>query len=331
VSIADDVRAPGPASLEARAELARALAGLLGTPGPGHRQLAEALGLPGAPDPAAHAEATVLSCHPYLSVHLGAEGMRGGEAADRVAGFWRALGGAPGPDADHLGSLLELAAELAHREASADQPERQEAWHRARAALCFEHLAPWLVPFTQALAELADPWFDAYAQVLLAWYEDELASVTPTLDQEPDRLPVALAAAPPGLADLGADDVVLDHLVAPIRTGLVLTRLSLARAAQELGVGLRMGERRFLLRSLLEQEPLATWQWLAHEATRWQAAHEAWERRHLADQGCARFWATRAEASRAIFEELGRRVGAGALRSGDPAPQPRSGRRAAGS
>jgi hypothetical protein len=295
------------ASLEARAELAMALARLLETPGPAHVQLAEALGLPGAPGPAAHAEATVLSCHPYASVYLGAEGMRGGEAADRVAGFWRALGGAPGPDADHLGALLELSAELARREANAGQPDRRAAWRRARVALCREHLAPWVVPFTGALAELADAWFEAYAAVLLAWYEDELESLAPAFPEVDAALPVALSQAPPLLAGPCTDGALadlLDQLVAPVRTGLVLTRLSLGRAARELGVGLRQGGRRFLLTSLLEQEPVMTWRWLADEAARWQEAHEAWAARGRADYSCARFWAARAQASREVFQKL---------------------------
>jgi hypothetical protein len=41
----------------------------------------------------------VLNCPPYAAVYLGAEGGFGGEAADRVAGFWRAIGvPPPGPN-----------------------------------------------------------------------------------------------------------------------------------------------------------------------------------------------------------------------------------------
>ncbi len=310
--------AAGADAVAARAAVAEALAQLLATPGPGHGRVAEALGLPGEPDPAAHTEVTVLACHPYASVHLGPEGMRGGEAADRVAGFWRALGGTPGPDADHLGALLELAAELARREAQAAEPDRGAAWRRARAALLFEHLAPWLVPWTLEVAELADPWFDAYCRLLLAWYREELAELAPDLPAGPDRLPVALAAAPPGLAP-DDDQRLLDHLVAPVRCGLVLTRASLARAAKDLGVGLRLGERRFLLRTLLEQEPVGTWAWLAAEASRWDEAHRAWADQGLPDQGSARFWSERADRARQVFEELGRLAEDQVSRSGSAA------------
>ena len=78
-------------------ELFRALGAVAGEPADA-RTACAALGLP-VPGNAEHAEVFVLNCPPYAAVYLGAEGGFGGEAADRVAGFWRAIGvPPPGPN-----------------------------------------------------------------------------------------------------------------------------------------------------------------------------------------------------------------------------------------
>src|SRR5262249_55202817 len=55
-------------------------------------------------------------------------------------------------------------------------------------------------------------------------------------------------------------------LLAPVRSGIVLTRADLARAARDLGLGLRMGERRFILETLLAQDAGPMLVWLAGAA-----------------------------------------------------------------
>src|SRR5438105_24123 len=76
-------------------ELFRALAVVCEGAGAEHQRVATALGLPAGASPADHTDAFVLQLPPYASMYLGAQGMLGGEAADRVAGFWRALGYVP--------------------------------------------------------------------------------------------------------------------------------------------------------------------------------------------------------------------------------------------
>ena len=93
-----------------RAELFRALGAVAGDPADA-RTACAALGLP-VPGNAEHTEVFVLNCPPYASVYLGAEGGLGGEAADRVAGFWRAIGVPPPAEPDHLTALLSLYARL---------------------------------------------------------------------------------------------------------------------------------------------------------------------------------------------------------------------------
>ncbi|HEU4423762.1 MAG TPA: hypothetical protein VFR67_14620, partial [Pilimelia sp.] len=102
--------------------------------------------------------------------------------------------------------------------------------------------------------------------------------------------------APPD-PDSGLDPLVR-ALLAPARSGLILTRADLTRGAHGNGLTLRMGERAFVLRSMLGQDPAATLRWLAAEAGRWGERHRAAEP-VLAD--VARVWRTRAEASRAAL------------------------------
>jgi hypothetical protein len=73
-------------------------------------------------------------------------------------------------------------------------------------------------------------------------------------------------------------------------------------------VGFRIGERRFALRAMLEQDPRATVAWLAGEASRWQQRHHD---RVPGDQVTA-WWAARAAHTR---RALGDYAGPGRARA----------------
>ena len=112
-------------------ELFRALAALAEPPDrAGVERLAAALGLGDLPAASEHTEVFVFQLAPYASVYLGAEGMLGGEARDRVAGFWRALGQAPPAEADHLTLMLALYARLSEFEAGEADAARRAGWRR---------------------------------------------------------------------------------------------------------------------------------------------------------------------------------------------------------
>jgi TorA maturation chaperone TorD len=70
--------------------------------------------------------------------------MLGGETADRIAGFWRALHLTPPPEPDHLAGLLGLYATLTEQAHGDPDPARAALWHQARRALLWEHLLTWL-------------------------------------------------------------------------------------------------------------------------------------------------------------------------------------------
>src|SRR2546423_14590407 len=94
-------------------ELFRALAVLAEPPErPEVARLAELLDLGEPPSASEYTEPFVFQLYPYPSVYLGAEGMLGGEARDRVAGFLSALGHTPPHEPDHLSTLLATYAGL---------------------------------------------------------------------------------------------------------------------------------------------------------------------------------------------------------------------------
>lgn len=278
-------------------ELFRALAALAEPPGPEQARLGAVLGLPGAPDPAEYTEVFIFELCPYAAVYLGPEGMLGGEAEDRVAGFWRALHRVPPAEPDHLTILLALYAALAEGEASEPDPGQRLLWGQSRKALLWEHLVSWLFPYLDKLREIAPPFYRAWGDLLA----EALVRETRVVGAQ-DLLPLHLRQAPP-LPDprTANPEEFLQGLLAPVRSGIVLVRADLARAARALGLGRRLGERRFMLTSFLAQDPKATLGWLSTEARGWIGKHLG---RGASLDAVARFWAERAEATAALLDEL---------------------------
>ena len=289
--------AGGPETGAAAADAFRALGVLCEPPGEGGARVAAALGLPAAPDPSDYTDLFILGLYPYASVYLGPEGMLGGEARDRVAGFWRALHLVPPAEPDHLAALLGLYAGLIERDAGEHDPARRLLWRRARTALLWEHLTSWLLPYVDRLEAIAPPVYRAWGGIVRAAVLEEAAAAG-----LPDALPAHLRAAPP-LPDPRRErsGPFVAGLLAPVRSGIILTRVDLARCARDLGLGMRVGERKFALAALLSQAPEAVLAWLAGEAA-------ACSVRHARDADVAgvvaRFWAGRAAAAAALFEEL---------------------------
>jgi len=253
----------GSAAFQAagRWELFRALGAVAGDPADAGTACA-ALGWAG-PGNAEHTEVFVLNCPPYAAVYLGAEGGLGGEATDRAAGFWRALGVAPPAEPDHLTALLSLYASLGEAADDTRTAATADALTRARQALFWEHLWPWLPGYLAAVADLGTPGLAPWARLTGRVLVAERAA------HSGGWLPLALRAAPAAPAGLGGLNDLLDLLTCPVRSGLILTRRGLAGGAEEAGAGHRIGERRFTLRALLDQAPAETLGWLAGEAARW--------------------------------------------------------------
>jgi len=287
--------------METPAELFRAVALLAEPPSSSHGSVARALELPGEPDDVAYTEVFLFQLYPYASAYLGAEGMLGGEARDRVAGFFRALGLVPPAEPDHLSVLLALYANLSEREAAARDSRSSQALGSARSALLWEHLLSWLPPYLDKLIEIAPPFYRSVGELLREALRAEARALPPR-----SVLPLALREAPP-LADPRQEgsEAFLASLLAPVRSGLILTRSDLVRAAADLGLGLRAGERRYALKALLGQDAGLVLGWLAERAREWEAIHRA--RNDAAN--IARFWADRAGSSAALLAELAMMIG----------------------
>ncbi len=250
-----------------RWELFRALGAVAADPADA-RTACAALGWAG-PDNAEHTEVFVLNCPPYASVYLGAEGGLGGDAADRAAGFWRAIGLAPPAEPDHLAALFGLYASLGEAAGDTRATATADTLTRARHALFWEHLWPWLPGYLDAVTDLGvpglAPWARLAGRALLAERDAHPGGWLPLALRdapEPGPVPDSLAA-------------LLDLLVTPVRCGFILTRRSLASGAKAAAAGYRIGERRFTRRALLEQDPAGTVSWLAGEAARWSRRHAA--------------------------------------------------------
>jgi hypothetical protein len=294
VASARSHRADPPAD-ELRWELVRSLGAVVLTPPPANHAVCAALDLP-IPTGVEHTDAFVLSCPPHGAIHLGAEGKLGGEGLDRIAGFWRVLGMRAPQDADHLGALLMLYAELGEAERNAVARRAREQLHRMRAALFHEHIWSWAPGYLLAVTELGidsvAAWGRLTEHALLAEFAD-LGSA--------EMLPLALRVAPPGLRVGDSLDETLDALVAPIRSGFVLTYRDLANCARRLGLGLRRGERRYALRAMLEQDAPGTLVWLAAHARRWSQRCAPTPR---TSNDPAAWWSRRAADTAQVLEML---------------------------
>jgi hypothetical protein len=284
----------------ARWELFRALGAVAGDPADA-RAACGALGLP-APGAAEHTGAFVLNCPPYAAVYLGDGGGLGGDAADRAAGFWRAIGVPPPSEPDHLTALLSLYASLGEACADTRTETVQSALTRARHALFWEHLWPWLPAYLDAVASLRVP-------SLAAWASLARQAVLAERAAHPGGwLPLALRAAPPPLSSGCPPGDLPGALTVPARSGLILTRRCLAAGAEAASAGHRIGERRFTLRAMLEQEPDGTLRWLTGEAGRWASRHAASAREGAAGQAVPDavqdWWARRARRTGQVLHAV---------------------------
>lgn len=253
-------------------ELLRALAVVAEPPHREQLRLCEMLELPGVPTRVEHTELFDFQLSPYASVYLGSDAMIGGEARDRVAGFWRAMHLQPPPEPDHLVVLLALYASLCEREAAETDDARQVLLHEARRALLWEHLLSWLLPYLAKVEEVASPFYSRWAMLVSETLLAEAQAFGPC-----DRVPMHLREETDVPSPENDDaEALLRALLTPVRTGMLLTRADISRAALHLGIGARVSDRRFVLLNLLAEEPRGTLTWLSEEALKWRAKHAAW-------------------------------------------------------
>jgi len=243
------------------ADLARSLGVFVERPDRSLSPVADALGL-ALPDREEHTALFVLALPPYGSIYLGPEGRIGGRARGVIAGFWRAVGADPGPEPDHLTALLGLYGSLIDR-AEATEPEaRRVLAVEAVRALFWEHLVSWLPAYLVAVRAhggVYARWADLCGRFLV----DEARRLGP-----PAATPIHFRDPGAG-PDPRSEEDFLEPLLAPVRSGIVLTRADLATLAQALDLGLRMGERRYALEEMLAHDPRGVLAGLADLAATW--------------------------------------------------------------
>jgi TorA maturation chaperone TorD len=279
-------------------ELFRALAVIAEPPSREAAPVAEALELGALPSAEEYTELFIFQLYPYASVYLGAEGMMGGEARDAVAGFWRALGQIPPAEVDHLSVMLALYARLVELEDEEGDGARRSGWSNARKAFLWEHLLSWLPVYLSKLVEVAPPFYRKWGEILMGALLAEAAALGQQ-ESLPIHLREALALIDPREEDAAGE--FRQSILTPARFGGILTRADLTRAARKLGVGLRMGERQFILKMLFAQDALGIFDWLIAEAALWQKRH----RQYGETLGAlSRVWEERAESSSSLLKEL---------------------------
>ncbi len=244
-------------------ELPRALGLLAEPPGPETARVAELLDLPAVPEGWQYSALFLEQLYPYASVYLDASGMMGGEARDLIAGFWRALGDSPGPEPDHLSALLGAYAMLTDFELAESEGARQEALRGAREAFLWDHLLSWLPAWLFKIESIAPPAYRAWGRILGEWLETEAATLGPRR-----ALPAHFGVALPMAENPDDADTFLTQVLAPARTGFIITPTDLSAIADDAGLVLRAGERRYGLRNLLGQDANLTFRGLADLADR---------------------------------------------------------------
>lgn len=281
-------------------ELFRALAVLVEPPGEEVARVAEALELGPVPEASEYTELFVFQLYPYASVYVSAEGMLGGEARDLISGFWRALSQTPPAEADHLALMLALYARLCELAAAESDAVRRQSWEHARKAFLWEHLLSWLPVYLCKLADVAVPFYRRWSEVLMKALLAEALAVG-----RPEALPLHLRAATTLIDPRRGVEVgeFLQSLLSPVRSGMILTRSDLSRAARHLNLGMRLGERAFILRELFGQDASGMLEWLEGEAGRWAKRHHSYVD-SLGEVAVA--WEAKATAAASLLEELKR-------------------------
>lgn len=268
-------------------DVMKALGELAEAPGPEQIRTARMLGLPGEPIRAEYTDLFVVQLYPYASVYLNSVGQLGGEVQDHIAGFWRILRQPVPRDPDHVATLFATYAQLTARVENDAEPYVQELARQMRHAFLWEHIVSWILPFTARVRELGSPTYRGWATLVLDALEAEAAAAG-----QPALLPLHLRKAPALPVNPGVADIV-DTLFTPARSGIILTRADLARCARDLGIHMRVAERRYTLATLFTHDSARVRHWLASESRRqadlmnavaapFRMIAEHWEQRALA-------------------------------------------------
>ncbi len=202
---------------------------------------------------AEHTEIFVLELAPEASIYLTPGAHLGGDPQDRLEGFYGALGIGVVADPMSLSSQLGFLASLIDAIADArEDSTKRAALDRVRAAFLFEHLLVW-VPVYVSVAERLAPALASWASALLEVLEIQYLQLDlKAWNWSPEVFSTRLETA------MAHQTSLSEVLVSPYLSGVVLTRKLLFNNAARYGLAPRIGTRRFIVSSLLDQDPAAT-------------------------------------------------------------------------
>jgi TorA maturation chaperone TorD len=290
-------------------ELLRTLGTVMSPPDAIVARLAAVLELPASPTSSEHTFLFGSQLPPFASVYLSTSGERGGDACDRIAGYWRAVGLTPPAEPDRLAHMLGFYADLLDQEEHEADQARRHAVTRIRKAFLAEQLLTWLPAFLTKVDLIAPRPYRRWGQLVEqvigreAWRSAPLATVPPL--QERDR-----ARVDPRPGDV---ESLVTYLAAPVRCGLILAPVDLERVAAELQVATPADHVGQALRALFAARPNDLLAWLTSEARRWEARHERnrdllpalsdhWTRRARTTRVLLINWSRGADAATAVGE-----------------------------
>jgi TorA maturation chaperone TorD len=225
---------------ESSAEILEALAEVIENPDP-HPDILEVLELVWTRD--GFTELFDFDLPPFASYYLTIGPVLGGEPVGYLRGLLSAyLRPELQPSQpDSLSFLLRLLALLL----------RQQSADRAL-PIFYEALSPWLGTYARAIASFAPLGFTRIGALLGEVSQDWSAAMPSAFS-----LPYLLRSAPEPL-EMKDRETVIDSLLSPIASGLILPRSELIRITHRHGLGMRPGGRRFSFQSLLDTSPSET-------------------------------------------------------------------------
>lgn len=201
---------------------------------------------------AAHYHTISDTVMPFESIFRDPAGLLGGTATTAVAEVYARTGYVPAAEADSLAVELDYLAFCcaAEHEALAAQDEAARAlWTERQRSYLDDHLLGWLPPLEAALAGGKLPFYAVLGNLTLTLVADHRAALGEPMPGAAAALPV-----PPDL--LGGDDTSLRlisrTLLTPPFSGFYLSRETISDLARARHLPRGFGQRRQMLRNLLE-------------------------------------------------------------------------------
>lgn len=200
---------------------------------------------------AAHYHTFTDTVLPFESVFRDPSGLIGGEVSTAVAANYGESGFSHTAEADAVGTELAFLAYLCAAESAAWEVNHQQSatrWQDAQRSFLEKHLLGWLPPFTAALASGRRHFFAALGRLTLVLAAEHLTLLGT------DEVPQVPLPEPPRLLEEQNTSLrLISHtLLTPPYSGFYLSREAISALARTHRLPRGFGQRRQLLRNLLE-------------------------------------------------------------------------------